>query len=85
MGGASRGARADATRGGGSCGARADAGEAGGRVDIVQYHRLWLCCCCGAGGGLSREILVARVRVSTLFLVQTNYKQPFVVVLYGVI
>ena len=66
MVGASRGARADATRGGGLCVARADAGEAGGRVDNVQYHRLWLCCCGGAGGGLSREILVAHVGVSTI-------------------
>ena len=66
MGGVLRGARADATWGEESCGARVDAGEADARVDIVQYHRLWLCCCSGAGGGLSREILVARIGVTTI-------------------
>ena len=42
VGGASRGARADATRGGGSCGARADAGEAGAKVDTIVNCRFML-------------------------------------------
>ena len=68
VGGASCGARADATKGGGLCGARADTDEAGARVDTI-----FNCLCYGdACGGLSRDILVAYVGVSTITM---YYKQ----------